>query len=147
MPGDRIFLDANIIIYAFDVSAREKHEEARKILAELWGSGRGLLSTQVLQELFVSVTRKIPSPLPLSTAKEIVKDLLQWEVMINDGESILEAADIQAKQNFSFWDSLIIQAAIRGGASLLLSEDLSDGQTIRGVTIKNPFARLSGLPA
>jgi predicted nucleic acid-binding protein len=146
MPGSKIFLDTNIIIYAFDVSAGEKHEEARKIMAELWGAGRGLLSTQVLQEFFVSVTKKIPRTLSLKAAKEIVMDLLKWEVVVNDGESILEAVDIQSKQNFSFWDSLIIQAAIRGGASQLLSEDLSDGQTVRGVTIRNPFMNFDGLP-
>jgi predicted nucleic acid-binding protein len=132
MPGSKIFLDTNIIIYAFDVSAGEKHEEAKKIMAELWGAGRGLLSTQVLQEFFVSVTKKIPRTLSLKAAKEIVTDLLKWQVVINDGQSILAAADIQSKHNFSFWDSLIIQAAIRGDASLLLSEDLSDEQTVRG---------------
>jgi predicted nucleic acid-binding protein len=146
MPENKIFLDTNIIIYAFDVSAGEKHGEARKIMADLWGAGRGLLSTQVLQEFFVSVTQKIPRPLSLKAAKEIVSDLLKWEVVINDGQSILEAADIQSNHNFSFWDSLIIQAAIRGDASFLLSEDLSDGQTIRGVTIRNPFAGISGSP-
>ena len=146
MPGSKIFLDTNVIIYAFDVSAGEKHEEARKIMAELWGVGRGLLSTQVLQEFFVSVTKKIPRPLSLKAAKEIVTDLLKWRVVINDGQSILEAADIQSKHHISFWDSLIIQAAIRGEASLLISEDLSDGQTIRGVTIRNPFMNFDGLP-
>ena len=145
MPGNKIFLDTNILIYAFDVSAKEKHEQARKILLELWGSGRGLLSTQVLQEFFVSVTHKIPRTLTLEQAKEIVMDLLKWDVIVNDGESILEAVDIQAKQKFSFWDALILQAAMRGGASLLLSEDLSDGQIIRGVTIRNPFVRSAGI--
>jgi predicted nucleic acid-binding protein len=145
MPGNKIFLDTNILIYAFDVSAKEKHEQARKILLELWGSGRGLLSTQVLQEFFVSVTHKIPRTLTLEQAKEIVMDLLKWDVIVNDGESILEAVDIQTKQKFSFWDALILQAAMRGGASLLLSEDLSDGQIIRGVTIRNPFVRSAGI--
>lgn len=139
MPGVKIFLDTNVIIYAYDISAGLKREKAQKILLDLWESGQGLLSTQVLQEFFVSVTRKIPQPLGLKTAKQIVNDLLSWDIVINDGDSILEAIELHSNHGYSFWDSLIIQAAIKGGASLLLSEDLSGGQTIRGVTIKNPF--------
>lgn len=139
MPGDKIFLDTNIIIYAYDLSAGRKHETARKVLMDLWNSGRGLLSTQVLQEFFVSATRKISRPLDLKVAKDIVSDLLRWDLIVNNGESILEAIEIHSRHNYSFWDSMIIQAAINGGASLLISEDLSDGKTINGVTIKNPF--------
>ena len=139
MPETKVFLDTNIIIYAYDVSAKEKHEQARKLLVDLWDSGRGVLSTQVLQEFFVSVTQKIPQPLTLNMAKDIVSDLLRWEIVVNDGDSILEAMELHSRHKYSFWDSLIIQAAIKSGASLLLSEDLSGGQTIHGVTIKNPF--------
>jgi predicted nucleic acid-binding protein len=114
-------------------------EKVQKILLDLWDSGQGLLSIQVLQEFFVSATRKIPQPLALKEAQHIVNDLLTWEVVVNDGDSILEAIELHSSHKYSFWDSLIIQAAIKGGASLLLSEDLSGGQTIRGVTIKNPF--------
>jgi len=60
-------------------------------------------------------------------------------LVINNGESILEAIELQSNYRYSFWDSLIVQAAIKGGASLLLSEDLSGGQNIKGITIKNPF--------
>jgi predicted nucleic acid-binding protein len=139
MPGAKIFLDTNVIIYAYDVSAGVKREKAQKIIVDLWESGQGLLSTQVLQEFFVSVTRKIPEPLEFKTAKQIVNDLLSWDIVINNGDSILEAIELHSHYRYSFWDSLIIQAAIKGGASLLLSEDLSGGQNIKGVTIKNPF--------
>ncbi|MEA3222185.1 MAG: PIN domain-containing protein [Thermodesulfobacteriota bacterium] len=139
MPGGKIFLDTNIIIYAYDLSAGEKHEIARKIIVDLWDSGLGVLSTQVLQEFFVTITQKIPKPLAISPAKEVIMDLLKWDVVINDGECILEAIEIQARYKYSFWDSLIIEAAIKGGARSLLSEDLSDGQKINGLLIKNPF--------
>jgi predicted nucleic acid-binding protein len=99
----------------------------------------------VLQEFFASVTRKNPRPLAWRIAKGIVADLLKWEVIVNDGESILEAIEIQSEQNFSFWDSLIIQAAIKSGASLVFSEDLSDGQVIDGVTIKNLLTGFTAL--
>ena len=139
MTGEKVFLDTNIIIYAYDTSAEEKHGIANKIMVDLWNSGSGIISTQVLQECFVAMTQKIPKPLDVKTARDIVNDLLTWDVVINDGESILDAIDIHLKFKHSFWDSMIIQAAIRGGATLLLSEDLSDGQIINGVKIKNPF--------
>ncbi len=139
MPDDKTFLDTNIIIYAYDASAGKKHEAAQKVVMNLWDSGHGILSTQVLQEFYVSVTKKIPKPLNVKFAKDIVSDFLKWDVIVNDGEAILGAIDIQLKYNYSFWDSMIIHAAISSGAALLLSEDLSHGQSIGGVTIENPF--------
>ena len=139
MPEVKTFLDTNIIIYAYDGSAGKKHEMAQMIVMNLWNSGQGVLSTQVLQEFYVSVTKKIPKPLNVKFAKDIVSDFLKWDVIVNDGEAILGAIDIQLKYNYSFWDSMIIHAAISSGAALLLSEDLSHGQSIGGVTIKNPF--------
>ena len=139
MKEDKVFLDTNVLVYAHDISAGEKHEIAQRIVLDLWNSNLGLLSTQVLQELFVTLTRKIPRPIETKLAKEIVSVLLKWEIMVNDGESILSAIEIHSRHHFSFWDSLIIEAAIRGGATLLLSEDLPDGQIIEGIKIKNPF--------
>jgi len=139
MAGDKVFLDTNIIVYAYDVSAAEKHEIAKKIVLDLWDSGLGVISTQVLQEFFVTITQKIPKPMDKRVARDIVSDLLKWEVVVNDGESILEAAEILFQYGYSFWDSLIIAAAMKSGAEALLSENLAHGQTIDGVTIKNPF--------
>lgn len=143
MPGDKVFLDTNIIIYAYDLSAGRKHEVAKTILMDLWDSRNGLLSTQVVQEFFVSATKKISKPLNIKLAKEIVSDLLKWDIIVNDGKSILEAIGIHSRYNYSFWDSMIIQAAISGGVKILLSEDLNDGQAISGVKIRNPFATSS----
>ena len=139
MIEDKIFLDTNVLVYAHDISAGAKHKIAKKIVIDLWDSGSGLLSPQVLQEFFVSVTKKIPKPIETKLAKEIVSALLKWEVIVNDGEDILSSIEIHSRYHYSFWDSLIIEAAIRGGATLLLSEDFSDGQVIEGVKIKNPF--------
>ena len=139
MPEDKLFLDTNIIIYAYDVTAKEKHEMAKKIVVDLWNSGLGTISTQVLQEFFVTATRRIPKPLDEKLAKEIISDLMKWDVVINDGKSILDTIDIHLRYHYSFWDSMIVDAAVKSGAVLLLSEDLSDGQKIDGVKIKNPF--------
>ena len=139
MKGDKIFVDTNILIYAYDISAADKHVTAVRILSELWESGRGVLSTQVLQEFFVSVTRKIPNPINEQHAINIVRDFLRWEIVVNDGDSILEAASLVSRYRFSFWDCLIIQAALKSGCNILLSEDLSDSQVIESLQIRNPF--------
>jgi predicted nucleic acid-binding protein len=139
MTVQKVFLDTNIIIYAYDVSAGDKHVVASKIMLDLWDSGLGVISTQVLQEFFVNVTQKIPKPLDKRLAKDILSDLLKWDVVVNDGESILEAVEILFQYGYSFRDSLIIEAAMRSGSELLLSEDLTHGQIINGLTINNPF--------
>lgn len=139
MPEDKTFIDTNIIIYAYDVTAGRKHKVAGNILAELWNSSLGVISTQVLQEFFVNVVHKIPKPIDKRQAKKIVRDFLKWHVVVNTGDSIIEAIDISLKSGYSFWDSMIIQAAITGDAAVLISEDFQDGQLINGVTIRNPF--------
>jgi predicted nucleic acid-binding protein len=139
MPEGKMFIDTNILIYAFDVSAGKKHQVASHILSDLWNSGLGVLSTQVLQEFYVNVVQKIQKPIDQKMAQEIIRDLLKWHVVVNNGDSILDAIDISEKYGYSFWDSLIIEAALTGGVSVLLSEDLQHGQVISGVTISNPF--------
>lgn len=146
MPEGKMFIDTNILIYAFDVSAGKKHQVARHILSDLWNSGLGVLSTQVLQEFYVNVVQKIQKPIDQKMAKEIIRDLMKWHVVVNNGDSILDAIDISEKYGYSFWDSLIIEAALTGGVSVLLSEDLQHGQVISGVTIRNPFKSLKPEP-
>jgi len=139
MKDGKIFVDTNIIIYAYDVSAGNKYKKAQDVMNDLWNSGRGIISTQVLQEFFVNVTGKIELPLDITTARAIVKDLLKWETVIVNGEVILEAVDIHREHKCSFWDSMIIASAIEGGAGTLFSEDFSDKLTIKGLAINNPF--------
>jgi predicted nucleic acid-binding protein len=139
MKDGKVFVDTNIIVYAYDVSAGEKHRKAVEIMKDIWSTGYGIISSQVLQEFFVNVTRKIAKPLSVLTAKEIVKDLLKWKTVSINGEIILEAIDIHNEHKYSFWDSAIIAAAIEGGAGVLLSEDLTNKQQIKGLVIKNPF--------
>ena len=139
MKEDKVFLDTNILVYAYDISSGSKHDVARNIVADLWNFRTGVLSIQVLQELFVTVTKKIPKPLDVKTTRDIVRDFLLWEVVDNDGELMMAAMDVQMKYHYAFWDSLIIAAAIKSGASILITEDLNNGQIIEGVLIKNPF--------
>ncbi|MCK4762415.1 MAG: PIN domain-containing protein [Candidatus Aminicenantes bacterium] len=137
--SDKIFLDTNVIVYAYDKSAGVKHTRAKEILIDLWESGFGVISIQVLKEFYVTVTQKIPNKLDSESAAEIIGDFLSWEVVVNDGYDILEAISIQKKHRLSFWDSLIISAAQQSGCSLLYTEDLNPGQKIRNLQIRNPF--------
>jgi len=137
--SDRYFVDTNILMYAHDRAAGEKHERARTLVEELWRERKGVVSTQVLQELAVNLRRKAVRTLDAKATREIVADYLTWQVVVNGGESILEALDIEARFQISFWDALVVQAAQVSGAEILYSEDLSDGQTYGTVRVINPL--------
>ena len=139
MPGPKVFVDTNVLVYAHDSTAGRKRDIAREVVLDLWNNETGVLSTQVLQELFVSLTKKIPLPIDGRKARTILEDLCAWDVVVNDEQSVLNAIDLKAKYQLSFWDSLILEAARRSGATTLYSEDLSNGQQVVGITIVNPF--------
>jgi len=138
----RYFVDTNILMYAHDTSAGAKHDRAKAIVEELWRDRTGVLSTQVLQELAVNLRRKAGRPLDAKAAREIVADYLTWQVVVNGGESILEALDVEGRYQISFWDALVVQAAQASGAQVLYSEDLSDGQKYGAVRVTNPFREI-----
>lgn len=133
------FLDTNILIYAYDRDAGQKREQAAELISALWKQRSGILSTQVLQEFYVNVTRKIPTPLSPAKARDIVRKYLTWPIIENNGASVLTASEIQERFLLSFWDALILAAAREGGAQELISEDFNHGQIILGLTIRNPF--------
>jgi predicted nucleic acid-binding protein len=128
-------------MYAHDKAAGEKHERAKALVEELWRDRTGVVSTQVLQELAVNLRRKTSNPLDTKATREVVADYLTWQVVVNAGESVLEALDVEARYRVSFWDALVLQAAQASGAAILYSEDLSDGQTYGGVRVLNPLKR------
>lgn len=135
----KTFVDSNIFLYAFDVQAGWKHEICNQKLVELWDSGGGVLSTQVMQEFYNNVTRKIAKPLSYTAARAELKLYEAWEVVQVDPALIRIASMIQENHVLSFWDSLIIAAAQQADADILLSEDLNHGQVISGVRIHNPL--------
>jgi len=139
MPVPKVFVDTNVFVYAHDTTAGRKRDIAREAVLDLWNTETGVLSTQVLQELFVSLTQKIPNPIDGRKARTILEDLCAWDVVVNDEQSVLSAIDLKAKYQLSFWDSLILEAARRSGATTLYSEDLSKGQQMGEITIVNPF--------
>ena len=137
----KFFVDTNLLVYAYDSSAGKKWKTSLEVLSLLWTHHTGVISTQVIQELFVSLTQKVKNPIHPEMAKEIISDLVQWPLVVNDGRNILRAIDLQIKYHLSFWDSLILQAAITSKSEFLLSEDFQDGRVIESVTIVNPFLR------
>ncbi len=136
----KVFVDTNILIYAYDVDAGMKHEIAKSILRELWTRRAGALSTQVLQEFYVNVTKKIVSPLSKPSARAVVDSYVVWCIDTAPTD-ISTAFRIEDEARIGFWDALIIAAARKAGADRILSEDLNEGQTISGVRIENPFVR------
>ena len=135
----KTFVDTNVLLYAHDRDAGSKHLRAQMIIQELWEMRNGILSVQVLEEFYVNVTRKIPRPLPRKEARALIAQYLVWEVVPISGALILEASEIEERSKLSFWDALILAAAKKGTASLVLSEDFQDGRNIEKLTIQNPF--------
>ncbi len=132
-------MDTNVLVYAHDRGSGEKHERAKDLVARLWDEGNGVLSTQVLQEFYVNIRRKAKSPIPAEEAAQIVRDYLSWEVVVNSGESILQALLVESRFKISFWDASIIQAAASVGVSTLYSEDLNHHQVYGLVRVVNPL--------
>jgi predicted nucleic acid-binding protein len=138
--SDKCFVDTNILVYAHDRSAGLKHKRARQLVEDLWESGRGVLSTQVLQELCVSVRRRASRPLSVEEIRRLVQNYLSWEIVVNTPASVIQALDIEARHKISFWDALIIQAAESAGVATLYSEDLAAGQRYGSVRVVDPLA-------
>ena len=135
------FVDTNILVYAEDRDAKAKHDVARDLIVELWDDRTGVLSVQVLQEFYVNVTRKLKKPLTNAKALEIVEEYLTWTVVENTGKLLTNAIGLQQRGQLSFWDAVVVQAAIEAGCDQLYSEDLNAGQRFGSLVIVNPFKK------
>ena len=138
----KAFVDTNVLVYAYDRGAGAKHECAAELVEALWQDGNGVISTQVLQEFYVNVRRKAQRPISSDEARSLISDYLAWEPIANDGALVLDAVDAEVRYRLSFWDALIVAAAAKGAADVILSEDFSDGQRLGSVEIRNPFKDL-----
>jgi predicted nucleic acid-binding protein len=139
MTGRRQFVDTNVLVYAHDVTAGHKHVRARSLVEELWSTRDGCLSIQVLQEFFVTATRKIPKPLDPPAAAQIVGDLARWHVHAPVADDVLASIGIHQQAGVSFWDAMILRSAKELGCQTVHSEDLDPGQDYAGVRVSNPF--------
>ena len=138
-PNSLQFLDTNVLIYAHDRSAGDKHIRAKELVRELWQSGEGCLSIQVLQEFYVNVTKKVSKPLTAEVAAQIIADLSLWLVHRPGVEDILDAIRLQDRYGITFWDAMIVASAIQMGCQTLWSEDLNPGQIYDQVRVLSPF--------
>lgn len=134
-----VFFDTNILVYMFDEDAPGKKALCQELFQKETRASNALLSTQVLQEFYVSVTRKFAVPLPSETAEEVVRYLSFFPIVRIDETLVLNAIGKSRLYGFSFWDALIITSALAGDAEILYTEDLQHGQVIDTLRIENPF--------
>lgn len=139
MPADRSFVDTNLLVYAYDVDAGEKHDVAKQLLLQLWSDDAGAVSTQVLQEFYVTVTRKLSKPLGKRAAREVIGTYEAWDPFRPTVDDILAASQLEERHRLGFWDALVIVAAERSRCTMLLSEDLQHGRDFGTVRVHNPL--------
>lgn len=136
----REFVDANVLVYAFDSSAARKHQAAQRLLERLWESSGGCLSVQVLQEFFVAVTKKVATPLSVEEATARIREFSAWRIFAPTADDVLDAIGLHTRARIGFLDAMIVIAAAESGCDVLWTEDFNDGQSLLGVRIRNPFA-------
>jgi predicted nucleic acid-binding protein len=133
------FVDTNVMVYAHDESAGRKHELAKELVRRLWDSGKGCVSVQVLQEFYVTVTKKTKKTLDPGEARQVVHDLGLWRTFGPETADVLGAIDLARRHDVAFWDAMILWGAAQLGCAVVWSEDLNPDQTYDGVRVVNPF--------
>ena len=137
--SDKVFVDTNVFVYLFDKDAPAKQAAARRLIQEQGPPGHIVLSTQVLQEFYVTVTRKLGKLLSESEAASAVNDLCAFEVVDVDKEMVMTSMTLSRTAKVSLWDALIVEAARSRGCDRLLTEDLQDGRQFGPLKVTNPF--------
>ena len=134
------FIDSNILVYAYDNTQGEKNQKAIRLLENLWITGAGCLSVQVLQEFYYNITRKSANPLSPPEAAQVIEDFSDWIIHRPGIRDVLAAIELLQRHKISFWDAMILRSAQQCNCSRLWTEDLSNGQKYEDVTVTNPFA-------
>lgn len=135
----KTFVDTNVLVYALDEDQGERHPIAVELIEQLWETQQGMLSTQVLQELYVVLTRKLRKPMTRPRARAVVERYAAWPTHQVTPASILAASELEQRHSLSFWDALIVVAGQEMGADRVISEDLQDGRVFGAVRIESPF--------
>lgn len=139
--SDKYFADTNVLAYAFDQDEPGKRARAHELLETEGVRGNLVISTQVLQEFFVVVTRKLSRPVSAQDAEQAVHAFSQYPMVLTDPQLVFQAIRRHRTASVSFWDGLIIQAALAYQCTVLLTEDLQHGQSYDSLVIRNPFRR------
>jgi len=145
--SELVFVDTNVFVYARDARESAKQPLAKAWLERLWRERTGRTSVQVLSEYYVTVTRKLKPGLAPASAWDDVRSLLSWRAQPIDAALMQRAREIEQRHRTGWWDSLIVAAAQLQNCAILLSEDLQDGGTYGGVTVRSPFASVLNEPA
>ena len=132
----RVFFDTNVLLYAYSSDAA-KGARARQIFGQHADRGEALISTQVVQEFYAAGSKKLG--IPRSELRDAMSALLELPLVVLGPMEIRAALEIEDQYGTSFWDALIVAAADSGGAEVLYTEDLNDGQSYAGVIVRNPF--------
>ena len=141
----RSFVDTNVLVYADDDAAVEKQARARALIHELFASGNGVLSLQVLREYFVVVTRKLG--MSADAARRKVEIYSRFDLAGSDVVDLLAAIDLHRLHGLPLWDALVVQSALAARCGVLYSEDLQDGRQFGGLRVENPFTSPAAPPA
>ena len=138
MP-DRTFIDTNVLVYAYDTRDPEKQSRAQARVTAGIEDESAVISVQVLSEFFTVVTRRIPSPLSIDEAEQVMDLLCILPVVELDIRVIRRAIGIHRQYGISYWDSLIVAAAQKAECAQILTQDLNAGQPYEGILVVNPF--------
>jgi predicted nucleic acid-binding protein len=138
-PAGPSFVDTNILVYAIAADDPRRSPLAQELLRKLMVNRSLRTSTQVLQELYVTLTRKGRSPMAGEAALRYIDQLAAWPVAVTDFKSVRQAIELSIGSMLSFWDALIVVAAASSRAKTLYSEDLQAGRELLGLRIVNPF--------
>jgi predicted nucleic acid-binding protein len=130
-------LDTDILVHSDDADAPAKQATSLSLLHAGWQTGKAVLSTQVLQEYFAAVTRKLG--VDAAIARRKIELLGRLEILSVAHDDVLRAIDLHRLHGFSIWDALIVTMALKAQCRVLYSEDMQDGRLIDGLRIANPF--------
>lgn len=134
----RSFLDTNVLVYTDDEDSPDKQAAALDLVARLRREGRGVVSTQVLQEYFVAATGELG--VEPTVARRKAELFSRLDLQIVELVDVLAATDLHIVHGLSYWDNLIVSSAKRAGCSVLYTEDLDTGATLSGLEIRDPFS-------
>jgi predicted nucleic acid-binding protein len=136
---DKIFLDTNIIVYAFDIEHNNKRQISKELIGNFFNDDSIIISTQVVQEFCSVALTKMDNRISIETLEKFIRTFPESKIEIINRGTISSALKIKNKYNYSFWDSLIISSAINAGCSIIYSEDMSHGHGIGELKIVNPY--------
>ena len=138
--ADKIFVDTSVLVHAHDLDSGLKRAIAEQVLKQLWQDETGVLSTQVLQEFYAALTSAAASPVPRRAARELIHAYSVWPVIALDAADVQAASDYEERYRLPYRDALIVVAARKSGATLLLSDALKPYRPITGLELQNPFS-------